>query len=149
AQQRLASAQALAKDARTRYPMNPEFRLQLAGIYRVRGLEQDVEFELNSLIRDIPKYEPGYRQLVAALFQRGRRRGSNDATTAAVVGAVNKLLAEVPDSRFARVTAAVVYARNGRLDDAQAVLRTLLTADPDNAEALVPMAQVMQLAGVT
>jgi tetratricopeptide (TPR) repeat protein len=147
AQQRLVSAMTLAREARTRFPQNADIRLQLIAICRMRGMETEAETELQALVRDFPKLEAGYRMLVNALFSRSRRGVSADATTAAVIALTNRLLSEVPDSRFARVTAAVVYGRQGRFEDAEVVLRSVLANDPDIAEALLPLAQLRQLTG--
>jgi tetratricopeptide (TPR) repeat protein len=89
-----------------------------------------------------------YRSLVNSLFTRSRRAGPElNANLAAIVAALNRMTAELPDSRFGRIATAIIHARGGRYEDAEAMLRAVLAADPDEPDALVPLAQVVGLMG--
>jgi tetratricopeptide (TPR) repeat protein len=117
-------------------------------VYRLRGQDKEADAELQGIIRDMPKYEAAYRSLVNALFTRSRQGGpAMNADVAALVAALNKMTAELPESRFGRITSAIIYARGGRYDEAEKLLRVVLAVDPDDPEALVPLAQVVGLLG--
>jgi predicted Zn-dependent protease len=148
AQQRYTQALQLAQEARAKFPDDVDLRMEMAGVYRLRGMDKEADAELQGIIRDMPKYEAAYRALVNALFMR-TQRGSSDlrADVAALMGTLNKMTAELPESRFGRIANAVVDKLGGRIPEAEALLRTAVAADPDDPEALVPLAQVVGLLG--
>ncbi len=149
AQERLSHALQLSQEARAKYPTDPDTRLQLALIYRVRGQTAEADAELNHLIDEFPKFEPGYKALIAGLISSGRTGGSLDGGLGGIVTVLARMNRELPDSKYAQVTSATIYARAGRLEESEAMLRRLLTEHPDDPDILVPLAQVRQLLGHT
>ncbi len=147
AQQRLLHAQELALQAHTKFPANLDLHMELASIYRLRGLDPQADAELQSIITGSPAFEPAYLALVNAWFERMHRGEDPGNGLQVISAAVGKLLRENPNSRFGQITLAVLYARDGRLEDAQDVLRTLLSANPDDPDVLIPAADVRQLLG--
>jgi len=147
AQQRFSHALELARQAREKFPADPAVRLEVATVYRLRGQDAQADAELQDLINDMPTYEPAYAALVNAWFERTRRGEDPAAGLPVVVGALNRLMREVPNSRFGQITGAVLYARDRRLEEAQNILQVLLATDQDDPTVLVRLAQVRQLLG--
>lgn len=147
AQDRLTHALELAQEACQKFPTDIPLRMEVAAIYRQRGQDSLADAQLQDIISDAPTYEPAYAALVNAWFLRTRQGENPSAGLPVVINALNKLLREVPSSRFGQETGAVLFARDGRVDEAQNVLQALLVSDPDDPVALVRLAQVRQLAG--
>ncbi len=145
AQQRLVQALKLAQEARTRFPNDVEVRMQLVGVYRLRGQDKEADAETQTIIKDMPKHEPAYRSLVNSLFLQSRQGANINAALTTIVAALNKMSVELPDSRFGRVASAIIFARGGRYEDAETILRTVLAVEPDEPDALVTLAQVVAL----
>jgi tetratricopeptide (TPR) repeat protein len=151
AQQRYVHALQLAQEASAKFPDDADLRLETVRIYRLRGQNKQADAELQRMIKDMPRQEIAYRALVNSLLPRlrGTAVAEANASLAAIVAALNKLSAEIPDSRFGRLTSAVLYARGGRLQDAENLLRSVLVQDPDDPDALVLLAQVEDIIGRT
>ncbi len=147
AQQRYLSALKLAQDGHTKFPNDPEIRMQLAAIYRLRGQDVQADLELQVITNDMPKYEPAYKALVNGILLQARQTGGGEATLNALATALAKMTRELPDSRFGQINAALIFARSGRLDESENMLRRLLVETPDDPEVLVPLAQVRQALG--
>ncbi len=148
AQQRYSSALHMGLDARKKYPDNPDIRLQLAAVYRIRADDAQADAELNHLIDDFPKFEPAYVALINSLVMRSQDSVQNETrelNTAVTVLA--KLFREIPDSKYGQITSATVYARAGRFEEADSMLRRLLQQYPDDPEVLSPLAQITEIMG--
>jgi tetratricopeptide (TPR) repeat protein len=148
AQQRLLRALQFAQQARAKYPDDPDTRLQLASIYRTRGQNAEADAELNTLLDAFPKFEPAYKALIGSLISRGQQDSQTPGgSLTAIAQILAKMNRELPDSTYAQVTSATLYARAGRLEEAETMLRHLLAANPDDPEILVPLAEIRQILG--
>jgi len=147
AQQRYLSALQLAQDARRKFPGNAEVRLQLASVYRLRGQENEADAELTSLITEQPKNEQAYEALINAMLLRTRRPGTAGAgaSQSSAVSVLAKMNRELPDSRYAQIHSAIFFARGGRLEEAELVLRRLQAESPEDPDVLIPLSQIRQL----
>jgi tetratricopeptide (TPR) repeat protein len=148
AQQRLLHALQLAQQARAKYPDDPDTRLQLASIYRTRGQDAEADAELHTLLDAFPTFEPGYKALIGSLIthlQAGNPSLNDSLTT--LVQLLATMNRELPNSLYAQVTTATLYARFGRLEEAEAMLRHLLDTSPDNPDVLISLAEVRQILG--
>ncbi len=121
--------------------------MQLASLYRLRGQNTEADAELNHIIDQFPKFEPAYKTLIDGLVSRAQEQGNLNTALGTIVPIVGKLNRELPDSKFAQITSATIYARAGRLEESEAMLRRLLAETPDDPEILIPLAQVRQLLG--
>jgi tetratricopeptide (TPR) repeat protein len=148
AQQRYLSALKLAQDAKKQFPTNTDLRLQLAAIYRLRGQNVEADAELQSIISDNPKFETSYKVLINDLFARSRDTSNNrDDIFRTIVSTLTRLNREIPDSRFGQIHSAILFARSGRLEDAESLLRRLAADNPDDPDILIPLAQIRQALG--
>jgi predicted Zn-dependent protease len=155
AQQRLVSAMKLAEEGKKKFPADADLRMKLAAVYRLRGQDAQADAELQALLTDQPAFEPAYKALITALQLRGVRRGGGgvggavdtEAVFGAIIAAVSKLTRALPESRYGQMQTALLFARSGRLEDAETLLRRLLADKPDDPEALVLTAQVRQARG--
>ncbi len=97
-------------------------------------------------------FESGYKALINSLVRRAQQgagvggQGGNTSLTEAV-GVLSKMSRELPDSTFAQITSATVYARSGRLEESETMLRGILEKDSSNMDALVALAEVRQILG--
>jgi tetratricopeptide (TPR) repeat protein len=147
AQERLASALKIAKEAKEKFPDNAEIRMQLATIYRLREQDEEADAELAALIDAQPKYELAYKALVNSLLTRARDEGRDGSKLQMqAVTYLGRLVREVPGSTYGRITAAILNARDG-MEESEIVLRRLVAEHPDDLEALAPLAQIRQALG--
>jgi tetratricopeptide (TPR) repeat protein len=146
AQQRYAHAVELAQSAIAKFPDDADLRIQRASIHRLRGQDNKADAELISLIDDQPKYESAYRALINSLLLRMRQPGFDaNANQALMVSTLQKMSTALPNSRFGRIATAILYARSRRYAEAEALLGSVLTQEPDDPEALIPLAQIEDL----
>ncbi|MGN6367841.1 MAG: tetratricopeptide repeat protein [Phycisphaerae bacterium] len=148
AQERYSNALRLGLDAKKKYPDNPDIRLQLAAVYRIRAEDAKADAELNNLIDDFPKFEPAYIALINSLVTRSHEPSQNETRDLNIaVTVLAKLMRQIPDSKYGQITSATVYARAGRFEESEAMLRRLLAQYPDDPEVLSPLAQVTEITG--
>lgn len=135
-QGRYASALKLSLDAKQRFPDSPEVRLQLASVYRLREQYDLASRELRELMEKFPRNEEAYQRAIEQAL------GQRDPDTA--LGTLARLMRELPESRFGLTLTAQLYARAGRGDDAEQVLRRLVAEKPADVEAIIALAGVLR-----
>ena len=148
AQQRLLRALQFAQQARAKYPNDPDTRLQLASLYRTRGQDAEADAELNTLIDAFPKFEPAYKALINSLMSRGQQEGQSPGTTLTTIAQLlEKMNRQLPNSTYAQVNSATLYARAGHLEEAETLLRHLNADTPDDPQILLPLAEIRSILG--
>lgn len=143
AQQRYKHALQLAQEAVQNFPDSPDMKLFVAGIHRFRDEDQAADDALQAVIDAFPKNEIAYRRLIDSQLQQARQRDGDtdpDRYVQRALATHQKLMREIPDSRFGQMFQSRRLAEAGRGDEAELILRNVLKQSPDDPEAISMLA---------